>query len=136
MKNILALCALLLFTGCASTGPTTQNLSALVEVAAYTGSLVHIQDNPGDRPAFVVAYAAVEKLINSKNYSPTALAEALSGLHVREFKGSRGTLIVTSAVLLWDTYAPNIETIDSERKVLPVLEALQRGIGKALADTQ
>lgn len=125
----------LFVAGCSTPGSSsTQQLSALVEVAAYTGSSIQIQEHPDQRPAFVAAHQSILKLIGDKQYSPAALASALSGLKIREFKGSKGQLIVTSALILWDSYAPSVTAIDSEAKVLPVLNALDRGISKALSD--
>lgn len=131
------MCLSLLFTGCASTSaPNAQTLSTLVEVATYTGASIRLDTHPEERPAFVVAHIAIEKLISDKDYSPASLTAAMQGLKVREFKGSRGALIVTSAVILWDAYTPTITEIDSEAKVLPVLIAIERGLQQALSQSE
>lgn len=132
---VLGLC---LLSGCGSfSGLTsTQNLAALAEVAAYTGASYEIRRDPGSLAAFQTAHEAVKKLIDGQNYDPAALAQALSGLHIRELKGSRGQLIITSTIVLWDAYVPDITAIDKAAKVLPILQALDRGLGKAIADAK
>ncbi len=106
----------------------------LYELAAYTGASVELVEHPGSRPAFRAAQAAIKRLIDSKNYSPSELASALRDLNVKEFKGPRGTLIVTAAVIVWQKSTANIAPIDHESKVLPVLLALDRGFTQALAE--
>lgn len=132
----LVILSLLFSVGCTtfSNVATTKNLAALAEVAAYTGTTYQLQQDAGSLPAFQVAHEAVKKLIDTQNYDPSALASALAGLHVRELKGPKGQLLISSTLILWDAYAPDITAIDSKQKVLPILQALDKGIGKALAD--
>lgn len=136
MKYIASLLMAFFLTGCfgPNSGGTSGEDAVLFELAAYTGASIELAEHPGSRPAFRAAQAAIKRLIDTQNYSPAELVSALKDLKVKEFKGPKGTLIVTAAVILWQKSTANLAPIDNESKVLPVLLALDKGFSQALAE--
>lgn len=129
--------AIISLVGCAGV-PTERKISrmaTLAELAAFTGASIDLADNPAHRPYFEASRAALDGLVRSENYDPTAFAAALSGLPVKELKGEKGSLVVGAAVILWEEYAAEVVNLDRSTYVKPVIAAVAKGLARALGQS-
>lgn len=135
-------CALLLaLLGCATTNTTTvtpdpaariARMTTVAELAAFTGTSLRLQSHPQDRGIFESALAALDVLVADQNYDPTALQSALAKLPVKELQDGQGTLIVGSALILYDAYARDFVKLDRTTYLLPVINAVRSGMARGL----
>lgn len=121
-------------TGSILTSPST--MAMVAKDAAYLGAIDRIQNHPDEREVFHIVDDALLSLIDSKDYNPEHFKQALQKLNVREFKGTKGTMVVSSAIVLWDLYSRPIASMDDGKYIKPVLEAVEEGIAGALKDTE
>lgn len=136
MKNLI-LCVLLSLTGCSIFRPATEptaaqrieRVSAIAELAAYTGTAVRLVDHPEDRAKF---QAAADALGAASAGDSTALQRVLSTLPVKELKGDKGAIIIGAAVLLYETELKRLTTIDQTSLVGAVSASIRAGITRAL----
>lgn len=110
----------------------TAQLAGIAEVAAYTGTAYYLADHPEKAPLFEASLQALNGLINDNNSDPAAFTKALSALPIKELKGDKGVIVVGAAVILWDTYASQVTTLDQAKKVMPVVIGVRNGLARAL----
>ena len=140
--GIIGLAALLAgITGC-STTPTGQKvpdvkaMSAVAQSAAAIGSMVWLEHNPGDRATFEQVRTGLRILIASGTFQASDLTTLLRQLPIKELKGDSGTLIVGTAVTLWDVYGRQLTDLDKAQVfatyVLPVAQAILAGLDQGM----
>jgi hypothetical protein len=135
--SIILLLACLSLVGCSTVPPNqTAQLAGIAEVAAFTGTAYYLADHPEKAPLFEAAKQALDGLINDGNSDPAAFSKALSALPIKELKGDKGVIVVGAAVILWDTYASQVTTLDQKQKVMPVVIAVRNGLARALVKPQ
>lgn len=145
MKQLLllpiVLLSLSLNTGCVSPsakGPNAalvqqgQTLAAIAGVAAYTGCSIDLNDNPDRLVMYKASKVALDSLIKDENYTPYAFRDALSQLPVRQLAGYKGTLMVGSAVRLWDSYKDQVVNLDGSVFIKPILMSVRDGLRDAI----
>lgn len=130
-----------LFTGCATPGvrstpaddaKSAARVGTVAELAAFTGTSAWLIKHPDDRKYFEASLAAVEVLAANGNASPEKLAAALAQLPIKELQGSEGTLIVGSAVILYDAYVADHVDLDANVYLRPVIDGVRNGLARAL----
>ena len=137
MKNLI-LCLLIGVSGCSIFKPTTEptaaqrieRISAIAELAAYTGTAVRLSDHPEDRVKF---QAAADALGAATAGDTAALQRVLSTLPVKELKGDKGAIIIGAAILLYEAEVKRSTTIDQTSLVGAVSASIRAGITRALA---
>lgn len=137
MKHLRTLSVLILalvISGCASIN-LLDELAADANLAAYIGASVDIADNPERKPFYAASVSLLDSLIRDENYEPAAFMAALTNLPVKELKGSKSTLIVGSAVALWNRAAARID-INKSELVKRVAPAVRDGLRRAVAEAQ
>jgi hypothetical protein len=132
--SIILLLACLSLVGC-STVPQNQTaqLAGIAEVAALHWNRLLFR-GPSRESAAIRSEPkqALNGLINDNNSDPAAFTKALSALPIKELKGDKGVIVVGAAVILWDTYASQVTTLDQAKKVMPVVIAVRNGLARAL----
>lgn len=132
---VLILLAILAgLTGCASVPPEQRiaRMATLAELAAYTGSSVDLTAHPDHKVYYEASLAALDGLLQSANYDPTAFARALQQLPVKELRGDTGAIVVNSAVILWHEYAAEVVNLDTTQYVRPVIVSVRNGLARSL----
>jgi hypothetical protein len=132
MVAILAL-AIAPMTGCAILGggdsePTPleqiQAVEPWVEEAAFWGTLLYLQDNPGHRPGFIAAIAAIDA-VSGEEIDYDMLTQILGDLG-----GEEGDIAISaaiqSAINLLASYQGQFDLIGSEEEALAAKRLLVR----------
>lgn len=109
------------------------DIAAVAENAAWVGTMLHLIDNPDDREWFELAHDAIGAAIAANDYDPLRFKDSLEAIPVDELSGDKGAIIVRSSILLWSSVTPRLVALDTEQQVKPVMEAVYRGITKALS---
>jgi hypothetical protein len=101
--------------------------------AAYIGAKAELIKNPGSRPAFETAVAALTIMELGGVNDPSALADAMRSLHVREFRDpGTGALIVEAAVEIWDEVMMLSTPLDRSEYVKEAVPKIRAGLEQAL----
>jgi hypothetical protein len=138
LLSLLSLASLLaLAPGCATTSTpsgdqTAERVGAVVELAAYTATSLHLTNRPSDRRWFVATVAALDALITAEAYNPAALQEAFLSLPIRELKSDKGALIITAAQILYETELRRLINIEQRPYVAAVARHARNGFARAL----
>lgn len=136
IKSLLICAALTLSIGCStmSTEQRINNVASLANLAAYTGTAIHLEDNEQDAPFFAAAVAALDKLADDGTYQPAELLAALEVLPVDMLNdsGGKSAIIITGAVMLFDQGANQLITPDTPQAVRQIAAAIRDGINLAL----
>ena len=134
-SSILALVVGLSVIGCATHEQNvilTDEMAAIAELAAYNGTIIHVHDNPGDRPIFDAVEQALAAALAAEDYDPVQFADTLRVLPLDKLSGDKGDLLVGSAVIIWQRYSQRLMALDEEAAVRPVIEAVRNGMQRAL----
>lgn len=136
MKALHVLLLVVLLTGCSIFKPSQPTdaqriarVSAIAELAAYTGTALRLTDHPEDRAKF---QAASDSLAASTSNDPAALQRVLAALPVKELKGEKGAVIVGAAVLLYEAELSRLTSIDQTSLAAAVSVSIRSGINRAL----
>ena len=137
---IVGLLAICTFTACRTDKPgideppaiSTKDMATIAELAAYTGTLIHLTDNESDRGIFAAVEQSLAVALDANDYDPVKFANTLQALPIKELQGSKGSIILGSAVILWRRYSTQVVALDREKQVRPVIEAVHRGLADAL----
>lgn len=127
--------ALALFLPACSTIPAGQqaaDMATIAQLAAYTGARYDLIDHPDHKPFYVASVAALDLLIKDANYDPVAFANALKALPIKQLSGQKGDLVVGVAVILWDSYAARVISLNKATYVKAVVQATRDGLTLAL----
>lgn len=134
------LLTLTLATGCATTGGggppiSPQSVGTVAEVAAYTGTQVYLRDHPTERPKFEAALAALAVLKAGTNATPAQVQEALDKLPIKQLQGDKGTIIISTAVILYDSLARQYVNVEATPEWLrEFMNGAYRGLARALGN--
>lgn len=155
MKNLLlSVLAALLFAGCAtSTQPTGTSavvvsklsdpafigkVSMFITTASANGVAAAIvsQKDPANAVAYATAVRDTLALLRTgQDYSPGALAKALSNLPIKEINGGYGKLIVTNLLLAYELYYAEVvkAAVDTQPVAGQWIDAAITGINLGLS---
>lgn len=132
MKKLLVsiiACFSLLFSGC-KTAPTPGQLATITLISqdvSSVGTQAALIQNPDYRPAFNLAYAALDKLVVSGGLTGASLQQILSALPIKELRSSRGSLEIAGAVTLFDLIAGSKVVTTSQPYALAVGTGIRDG---------
>ena len=70
------------------------------------------------------------------DYQPSTLASALKQLPLTELQGRKGSVYVSSAVMLWGKAARRLINLDTSGAVKEVAVAIRGGLAQAIAERQ
>lgn len=132
---VATVAALMALAGCVTPGkPNWQALGPLFETAAYTGTRVYLNQNPGKTPVFKSTVGLLDALVKDPEVNAEKFAKALQGLPIKELQDPTATIIIGSAVILWDSYKGYIPVGAQEQAVVvrPLVQRVRNGIGLAL----
>jgi hypothetical protein len=139
---ILAAAALIVTSGCATlpdgsadVAKTLQRVGNVAELAAFTGTTIHLADNPQDRPHFEIAVQALDGLSSTNNFDPAKLAEVLQSLPIRELQDPKAKIIIGSAIMLYEFELRELIPVEQPLYVAAVLARVRGGISRGLAAT-
>lgn len=121
--------------GCVTPGkPNWQAMGPLFETAAYTGTRVYLNQNPSKSPIFKSTVGLLDALVKDPEVNAAKFATALQGLPIKELQDPTATIIIGSAVILWDSYKSYIPVGAQEQAavVRPLVQRVRNGIGLAL----
>lgn len=139
MKKLLPLITLLLvtLTGCVSTsGNRVEDIAPALEVAAYTGTIIAVQEHPEWRPHFVLAHQELAALEFSEGLNLNKVLDIVNRLPIKELKSKEATIVITSGRLLLARYNRNLVVdADTMANILTITSALRAGLGEALTQT-
>lgn len=127
-------CFILSATGCATGVFTTKNLATIAEQAAYQGAKYEMAKDGSSIAAFDAGVSALRGLLARQDYDPAHFAAAIRSLKINELKSQEASIAVSAVVILWEPYASRITTLDEENKVMPILEAVERGLSRAISE--
>lgn len=137
IKSLLICAAMAFSIGCStmSTEQRINNVASLANLAAYTGTAIHLEDNEQDAPFFAAAVQALNKMADDGTYQPAELLAALEVLPVDMLRdsGGKGAIIITGAVMLFDQGANQLITPETTQSVKQIAAAIRDGIETALA---
>lgn len=132
---IAVLCGSLV--GCATTpGSRLRQVSTAVELAAYTGTVLHLQKKPADRVFFDAAHQTLSSLIKDGQYDPVKFREALQKLPIKELKDERGAIVITSAQILYESFVGELTDLDRAPALKQIMTSARDGLGRALSPPQ
>jgi hypothetical protein len=139
---LIATLTLTLFTGCATlpdgstdVEKTLRRVGNAAELAAYTGTTLHLADNPTDRPKFEIAVRALDALSNTNNFDPAALAAVLQSLPIRELQDPKAKIIIGSAIMLYEFELKELIPVEQPLYVAAVLQRVRNGLRRGLDAT-
>lgn len=134
--SLLALCAALFFTGCASTGRPIdpQRVAYAVEDAAFIGSRVALLKNPEWRPAFESAVQALAVLEGKDEIGVADIVAIARTLHVKELKSDETALVIAGAELLLVNLDRQTIDLNKLAALKPVVSGFRKGLERGLAD--
>lgn len=128
---IAALCATII--GCATTpGSRLRQVSTAVELAAYTGTTLHLQKKPQDKIFFEAARQTMSTLIKDGQYDPVKFREALQKLPIKELKDERGAIVITSATILYESFVGELTDLDRAPAIKQIMTSARDGLSRAL----
>ncbi len=140
MKKILFLIPLLL-AGCTTTPtgqqvPDVATMQVVARSATYVGTRLWLEANPQDRVKFEAARLGLRALIAAGSFDAQQLTAVLSQLPVKELRGDLGTVVIDTAVVLWDQYGRQLASLDKQQVfntyVLPVAQSILAGLDLAM----
>jgi hypothetical protein len=138
--NLSLICLLALLTGCVSTPtgtkPDLARIGRVAGVSAYIGAVYDMQHNPDHRPAYTLAVASLQSMVDTQNYDATALAASLQTIGVRELTGSDGSIIIHAALFVWDEILRTSSPVLEKEEVKAVLQPILNGLERALKATE
>jgi hypothetical protein len=134
---LLLVCSLAagpLLMGCKSVdqATTVTRVASIAELAAYTGASVYMLDHPESGPAFSAGLIALNLLIADERWDLNGFRAALEKLPTKELKGERGSILIGTAVLLFDQLAREYVDLDRTAWLKPVMIAVRDGLRRAV----
>lgn len=112
-----------------------RRVATIARLAAFDGAMITIDSRPGDRAYFVASKSALDGLLRDQNYDPIAFREAIQKLPIKELKGPAGSILVNTAVEVFDELETETVSLDRSVWLLPVITAVRDGFAKALDQT-
>ncbi len=135
MRKILVLLPIVsIIAGC-KTGPTPQGMGNLAQFASYTGARVDMAKSTNHCAIYSSVTRTLDSMDASGNFDPVAFTAALQTLPIKELKDPRASILIGSAVILWDSYSSHIVSSNQLQTVRPVLEGVNAGLKKAVLDS-
>lgn len=141
MKHILTLLLVigcLLSTGCMSTsGNRVDDVAPALEVAAYTGTIIAVQERPEWRPHFELAHQELAALETSEALDLNKVLAIVNRLPIKELKSREATIAITSGRLLLARYNSKLVVdVATQANILIITSAIRVGMGEALDQTE
>lgn len=135
-KLILTIIGTALAVGCATTNSSSDpmdpdNMAFIAELAAYDGAALYLADHPEAKAKFEEVRNRLLQLSEAGTIDAATFLEVMRTLHIRELQSEKGSILVGSALILWDRYAKTAIDLDTT-KVKPVLDGVRRGLDRAL----
>lgn len=126
----LAILALLLMAGCATTDTNIRRWERTAEVVAYVGTVKALESNPEWRPGFEEA-ARDLALLEQDEIDTIAVLEIIRRLPVKELRSDDAALYIEDGIIVLSDHfgAIPLDKLESQR---PVIAAVRRGIERGL----
>ena len=140
----LVLSAMLMTTGCATTGnppsqTQVQSTAAVVEAAAQIGVFFAVRSEPNTKGYFELASSVIGILMVDGTYDPAILRKNLEDMTINELKEPEAVVAISTAISVYEVYFAEAvsKNLDKNVYVKPVMNGLKRGIelGVKLAET-
>lgn len=136
---ILSLIApLVLTSGCAITRPTatTEQKTAEIQTLAYTaasiGTAIALEERPGIRVPFELAYERLDQLVTEKKVTGLLLRDILNALPVAELKSPNARIAIDGATYLYTATVGNQVNLETQPYVLAAATGIRDGMKAAL----
>jgi hypothetical protein len=140
--NAILLGVVLLFPlGCATSGPdkgkiTPQSAVPAVKTATYLGTALTIREKPDVLDEFQMVHKQLVLLEAQKAIDWTSVVVVLNNLPVKELRGTNAQLIISSGMVLLNTYANGaLDPINKHiEDIHLIVKALREGIELGITD--
>jgi hypothetical protein len=131
LVGTILMCLSFAGTGCASMSQTqSQRLSTAATIAAYVGTTEVLRRHPEYRTGFELA-AGELKALEEGNVDALKLMQIVNRLPVKELKGDRASMIITTATILL-TDEIGTTPIEKLNDLKPIVKAIRTGIERGL----
>jgi hypothetical protein len=130
--------ALLTATGCSllTKGSPTEQKAADVKVLCYAaasiGTQAALQENPETLAKFEIAYANMNKLVESKAVTGLLLRDILESLPVKELKAPNARIAIDGATYLYTAFVGEKVNIEGNPYVIAAATGIRDGLKIAL----
>ena len=140
MKTLLLLPILLLLTGCVTTPNGTKKIDSdrvarIAGRSAYIGGTIYLRSKPEDRGRFEAAVTALKIVEAMDSPDGSAMAQAMSGLPIRQLDSNEGFIVVELAAMIWDDELSKLIPISQPELVRKVAPQIRSGLERALETT-
>lgn len=111
----------------------TARIAGLAKVASYVGTAEALRSHPEWLPGFQVARDELTVLEAAEVIDYVTLIAIIQRLPVRELKGDRAILLITSATLLIQELGNPAIPLDQVPQLRPIVSAIRQGIDLGLS---
>lgn len=129
----IPLSALFVLTGC-KTVPNPITIGA-IQSAANIGASIALNDNPALRPQFQAAHDQLGTFLKDGKLTSAQLTTILNLLPIKELKSDTARIIITTTLVLFDSYIQQATDITKVASIQIVGSALYNGLDTALNAT-
>jgi hypothetical protein len=138
MKKLLLSPLLVLLIGCQNLNwaDVITTAATLAGDAAMIAAEWDLAENPGHRPAYEAASAALDALLHSDDYTPQKLEAALSQLPIKELQGVKGALAIKAGVLVYDLVTQVAYKPDSAPAVTQIAQSISANLNAVLGSSR
>jgi hypothetical protein len=145
MKTFITLFLVLaLLSGCATssgqndglTDAKVKKIATVVELAAYNGSYLFLENNPQEKEIFKTVVKSLDILLDGDITLDKFLLIARE-LPIKELKSKEGQMVINSSIILFGVFQDDLVKLDQleqAQKLKPIVLALKHGLERALVE--